>query len=281
MLREAELELIRQDVGEVLKSPRSASFLLQRFQQFDQLEEERKLLLKGQIEVKLPREQQRIYLDRIRDLEGEMTGLQCIAQAVRLGYEPYTLPNNYYVAEFDRRIGGIDGFLLNNWARRTAEAGFVVGPPLIGALLAGGEGFRVGMVAAIITGPAGVGLGEAVGSMTREERNDLGLEFKAPIPAQVLPRYQKARDTKLFERFLIASPNFDLFEQTRTSTLFADPVLVGYTRENANQPVSFTAKNGRRIQWKDNRGADIINGVGFLIAHWDLAKDRRAAGLNF
>ena len=52
-----EVETARQDIEEVLKTPETASFLLERFQQFDQLREERNALEAGRASLRLPREQ--------------------------------------------------------------------------------------------------------------------------------------------------------------------------------------------------------------------------------
>lgn len=276
MLREADRALIGQDVVEVLRTPSTALFLLQRFQQFHNLEEERKLLVEGQKAVNLPREQKIVYSDRIRDLEGEMVGLQIMAQALRAGYEPYQLPKNYYVAEFDRKIGGIPDFFMNNWNRRLVEAGLIAGPPIAGVLFAGSEGLLYGVRFTALNLLVVVMMEAYPDMMLRMKYDNLGLEFKAPIPPPVLAKYRQARDTRLFERFVVASPDFELFKET--ASLFSEPILVGYTRENANRQVLFQPPRGLGGQTEERPGAVVTNGIGFLIASWDLAKDRAAAG---
>ncbi len=280
LTKEQEILQAQKEVEQVLKAPKTASFLLQRFQQFNQLTAEHKLLVEGQ-KNKLPETQKRVYRERIWDLRGEMEGVQSMARAIKLGYEPYTIPSNYYPAEFDKQFNIVSKIIGNNKIARSVEAGLLATPVVLDVLINSlpYAGISIDIPLGMILG---IGEWARTGWRTDSRASDTGLEFNAPVPAEVLTKYQKARDTKLFEKFLVASPDRELFREV-PRTLFIEPVLVGYIPEKTNQSV-IIGRNQQEVvksRWQTNPGVDVRNGVGFLIAHWDLQKDRKATGLNF
>ncbi len=108
----------------------------------------------------------------------------------------------------------------------------------------------------------------------------LDLTFSTPIPLQILAKYKGAVATRLFDEFLIVSPDPDHFEGPRS--LFCEPALVGYVGTEA-EPIRF------RRHWRQNEQGNrwisnvprfsVQNGTSLLIAAWDLSRDREAAGL--
>ena len=108
----------------------------------------------------------------------------------------------------------------------------------------------------------------------------LDLTFSTPIPLQVLAQYKEAVATRLFDEFLVVSPDPDHFEGPRS--LFCEPALVGYVGTEA-EPIRF------RRHWRQNEQGNrwisnvprfsVQNGTSLLIAAWDLSRDREAAGL--
>lgn len=282
--KEADILIAGQEIEQALTVPATPSFLADRFRQFSELQEEHNLLVTGLKTSRMPGEQRRIYGERIKDVRGLMTGLHRMAGAVRGGYEPYSLPENYYVAEFDKEADW--NFLIRN--RRGIDKITWTAPFLAGALIGGLTNFDIGTMMEIGFKLELISLiPNIIMSSSLEESvppsNNLNLEFNAPVPVEVIAKYREARDTKFFSRFVIASPDYQLFKET-PRTLFNEPVLVGLVAETVGQKIEFDRTNNqRRREWQQEGvpGTKIKNGVGFLIAHWDLEKDRKAAGLNF
>ena len=120
--------------------------------------------------------------------------------------------------------------------------------------------------------------------ISREPVNDI--RFRAPIPEEARTRYNRAREQRLFSRFVAASPDYENF--TRASglkdLLLRDPVILGYVPENASRQIVFRYREhqlARFMWWQqgqrlDHPGARVDNGVGFLIARWGLAEDRES-----
>ena len=276
-----EVETARQDIEEVLKTPETASFLLERFQQFDQLREERNALEAGRASLRLPPEQARAYKERTRDLSGEMDGLHRMAQAVSLGYEPYVIPDAYYVAEFNRE----ESFSFIRRYRNVICGLEMIVPAIGGAISAISNDQSAASIIGQGLGFGGLGMLSAIATaiVLGPGNSSLNLEFKSPIPPEVVVKYNEARGHKIFEQYLVASPDFSLFRQTRT--MFADPVLVGYVPDKTNQIVSFEmtkvqSTGNERGQRQGLPGAKVVNGTGFMIAYWDLRRDRQAGGLE-
>lgn len=108
-------------------------------------------------------------------------------------------------------------------------------------------------------------------------------QFSAPMPAPVLEKFRKAKKTGLFDQFIVAAPDRSLFRQVQS--MFCEPSLIGYIASGRGhvrfgQPYKRNNADGR---WTTEvqPGLHIEGGAGFLIAMWDLEKDRRAAGLGF
>lgn len=176
-------------------------------------------LVSTQKRIKLPWGQKEVYRDRIRQIETQLLCARKVIEAVRLGYEPYTIPDNFYVGLINERDMG---------------RGVVI-----------------------------------------------GLIFQAPMPAKIIDQYTGAQRTKLFDNFLVASPDRSIFRQV--SSLACEPVLVGFVRMIPERILFFQ----KFIGYEDGAtrrfapGVKVNGGIGFLIAHWDLAKDRKASGLDF
>jgi len=97
-----------------------------------------------------------------------------------------------------------------------------------------------------------------------QDSNGIWLRFNAPMPAEVLDKYEEARKSKLFDTFLVASPDRDLFEEI--SPITVEPFLVGYVKTTP-EGVRFSTNPSKKYKFQ------AFGGVGFLIAHWDLKKD--------
>lgn len=92
--------------------------------------------------------------------------------------------------------------------------------------------------------------------------------FKALIPPAALARYQTALKAKVFDNFVVASPNKEHFQ--RIVQPVTDPVLVGYIGTQGKPPAIATSQSAYyHLQVKD--------GVGFLIAMWGIADDLKFA----
>lgn len=152
---------------------------------------------------RLPRGQRTVYRDRIRQIEAELEGASKIISAIEAGYEPYTVPKNFYA----------------------------------------------GLVAAC---------------RPWQNPNGIRLQFNAPMPKEVLDKYETAKKSKLFDTFLVVSPDRELF--TQISTLNVEPFLVGYVK-TVTEGVRFDQGVFTSPELK------VTGGVGFLITHWDLQKD--------
>lgn len=167
--------------------------------------EEYRQLLSTKKSRRLPRGQKTVYRDRIRQIEAELEGASKIISAIEAGYEPYTVPKNFYAGLVAKR---------RLW----------------------------------------------------QDPNGIWLRFNAPMPEEVLDKYEDAKKSKLFDTYLVASPNRDLFVQI--STLTCEPFLVGYVRTTPRD-VTFSTNTIKEYNFQ------AFGGVGFLIAHWDLEKDLR------
>lgn len=99
--------------------------------------------------------------------------------------------------------------------------------------------------------------------------------FRAPMPPEVLEKYDQAKKTKLFKHFLVASPDPQLFR--RVSPMFVEPVLVGFIPTDIGMQISQPRHDEQDANWNYNKVADagvnVRNATSFLIAHWDLQKD--------
>lgn len=120
-------------------------------------------------------------------------------------------------------------------------------------------------------------LSEGVGGLTGKT---LEMRFSTPIPAEVLLKYQAAKRTGLFDQFLVVAPDPSLFETI--SSLFCEPAIVGYVGTE-REKLGFASNR----EWQHNKGwiyhlprFHVGNGTGFLIAMWDMEKDRQFAGLE-
>ena len=275
---------IRSDIGEVLASPLPNLFS-QQLEEVYPLLEERELLLRARELRNVPGEQRRVSKERLKTVEGELEGRHAMARAIRDGWDPYTIPDTYYVAEFDkperkaipssiRTIRSISNCAVLSLAGISWIFGDLKGTGEV--LIVGGAVVYAGTrtIERVTTRP------HAVTGV------DLGLEFKAPIPPNILERYDRARSTGLFDAFLIAGPNFEDFRITRT--MLTDPVMVGLVRKNRREKIVFDTTNrqnagGYRVLGQRERfpGIVIENANTLLIGQWDLSKDRQSAGLNF
>lgn len=117
------------------------------------------------------------------------------------------------------------------------------------------------------------------GRLNPDDWSGLQLVFRAPMPREVLEKYKKAKRTKLFDCFVVASPDETLFREA--PSMFCEPVLVGFV--GSNMYLYLSHPEGQRANGSSQRTTGLITngGTGFLIAMWDLEKDRKAAGLDF
>lgn len=274
---------VRSDIDEVLTSP-LPSFFSQQLEEVYPLLEERELLLKARELRNIPGEQRRISRERLKTVEGELEGRHAMARAIRDGWDPYTIPDTYYVAEFDKpERKAIPStmrtirIIANYTVPSLAIVSWIFSDPrgAVDVLAAGGAVYA-GTIAIerITTRPHTV------------SGADLGLEFRAPILPNILERYDRARSTRLFDAFLIAGPNFEDFRVTRT--MLTDPVMVGLVRRNKMEKIIFETTRrqnagGYRELGQRERfpGVVIENANTLLIGQWDLSKDRQAVGLAF
>lgn len=91
--------------------------------------------------------------------------------------------------------------------------------------------------------------------------------FNAPMPPHALLAWKKARDSRLFDLFMVSSPDSNLFNSVRPRPIWTDdPVLIGFVRLNDRAQIfDFLGDSYRPGR---------TEGVqGFLIAQWDLDKD--------
>jgi len=179
--------------------------------------------------IKVHPGQQEAYAARIAELEAKINGAWKVTEAIKRGYEPYTVPNTLYVGTMSRKEA-IE--MRGDWADR-AERG-----------------------------------------------NNISSFFNAPMPVEVLEKLYEAQKSMLFGRFVVASADKSLFTEL-PAPLFVEPVLVGFIetgnrglvlRQNDNiVKTSGPSREPLRI----SPGLAVQRGVGFLIAHWDLARDLR------
>lgn len=202
------------DTQKVIKFP---DYLQQRFSNLQVLTEEYDLLLGIRRTKSLPNMQKDVYDNRINELKGELIGLHKLAQAIHLGYEPFTVSEKYY-------LGGIED-----------TAG--------------------------------------------------GWRFNSPLPPTIIDKYREAKKAKVFDRIVVASPNQNHF--LKLSTMRIDPLMVGFVKEDDRFPVRLSFRSGEAGEYSDeysdwkgqeegNPGVKVDNGIGFLIAHWDLSNDLKA-----
>lgn len=76
-------------------------YLVVRFKELEALTSEYETLKSTQSRIKLPTGQKEIYRVRISVLETEIKSLWRIAEAIRQGYEPYTMSPNFHVGSVD------------------------------------------------------------------------------------------------------------------------------------------------------------------------------------
>lgn len=276
------VDKIRTNVSEALATP-LPDLLSDQLRQADVLLQERDMLLDGRRISNVPREQRRVYADRLNTVEGELEGRHAMARAIREGYDPYSIPNTYYVSEFDhprsRDISSIAG-AVKGWMLVGMPITAIGGCAVIHSEVSG----AVVVQAALAVATWGVEAAFSSKSVTRGV--DLGLEFKTPIPSNILEKYQLAKSTGLFEAYLVAGPNFEDFRVTRT--MLTEPVMVGLIRANKREKIVFNTTSRQRAGGHEDLGQRerfpgvvIKNANAFLIGHWDLTQDRQAAGLSF
>ena len=101
--KEIDPASIRKDVETASKASVSSlpDFLVARFSGFENLVQEYNELQRTLNTIKLPRGQKDVFRQRIRDLESSMWGAQRIAEILRRGYEPFTMPDAFYAGTID------------------------------------------------------------------------------------------------------------------------------------------------------------------------------------
>lgn len=176
--------------------------------------------------IKIHEGQQQAYEARMADLAAKVEGAWRVTEAIKLGYDPYSVPNTFYAGTLSRKEA---------WAMR-------------GSWFDRGQG------------------------------NNVSKFFNAPMPVEVLEKLHEAQERQLFSRFIVASADKSLFTEL-PAPLFVEPVLVGFIttdrrglnlRQNDN--IAETAGLNPK-PYKINPGLEVRNGIGFLVAHWDLSKD--------
>jgi hypothetical protein len=108
---------------------------------------------------------------------------------------------------------------------------------------------------------------------------DIRLSFRATLPAPVREKYQDAQATGLFQEFVVAAPDRELFEEIRSPK--QDPVLIGYVKTEATPLKILHPTEGPSWYRRITPGVLVEGGCGFLIAAWDYAGDRASSHLNF
>jgi hypothetical protein len=109
-----------------------------------------------------------------------------------------------------------------------------------------------------------VGSGAITASLNRRYYN-------APMPAQAISAWAKAKSTGLFDLFVVSSPDANQFATSRVRPLWtADPILIGLIA--SDRGASIEGYTGQVDSLR--RGSGTMGGcVGFLIAQWDLQHD--------
>lgn len=102
------------------------------------------------------------------------------------------------------------------------------------------------------------------------KKNSIRLYFSTPMPADAIGKLHDAKRSGMFDGFLVGAPDRKLFqerdEEPELRSMMVDPVLVGYVIHDSGQ--AWIDANGM------HGGSFRVEGMqGFLIAHWDLAKD--------
>lgn len=211
-------------------------YLQVRFNDYRRLQEEYDTLVstlrerggfRGLVGRKMPRIQYDNCRARIREIEFQVRALCNVATAIRMGYEPYSVPTDWHAGYAERPKGSFDDWGIDTW-RTTSEP--------------------------------------------------LRRTFRAPMPPDVLDEYRRAKLSGLFTHFIVAAPDPTLFEVP--SSMFCDPVLIGYIPQEVAGMRFGTPLRWERLRSFEQPGLHVRNGVGFLISMWDLEKDREVAGIN-
>ncbi len=110
----------------------------------------------------------------------------------------------------------------------------------------------------------------------RRRLQDVALYFNAPIPTEVLKKWQEAKKLNIFDEFLIAGPDRNLFThipRQRPVSLWVDPVLIGCIGMKPNASVSSLYRQWGGDATRIGPGILIEGFSTFLVAYWDLEKD--------
>jgi hypothetical protein len=194
-------------------------------------------------------EQRRVQTALLRDTRQEIARARQAARAVEAGWEPFEPATDWHWGYVE------DPRFLRGQTRLVSW--------LLALPLAAGAGVGLAQrweVLAAIATAAVLWLGlqatihEALGRLgegrdaTRKGDQEKLRIFNAPMPTYATVAYKRARESDLFETFVVCSPRAEDFREVSgaqaPSLGLLDPVLVGR-----------------------------IGSYGFLIAQWDLAKD--------
>lgn len=176
--------------------------------------------------IKIHKGQLEAYEARMTDLAAKVEGAWKVTEAIKLGYDPYSVPDTFYVGTLSQKEAWE---MRGQWSDR-------------------GRG------------------------------NNISKFFNAPMPVEVLEKLNRAQEAQLFGKFVVASADKSLFTEL-PAPLFVEPVLVGFVitdrrglnlRQNDN--IAETAGPNSK-PYKIDPGLKVRNGIGFLVAHWDLSKD--------
>lgn len=213
------------------------------------LRRQERLLTNGLASSDVTGQQRRVQTALLRDTRRELARARRAARAVEAGWEPFQPATDWHwgYVEDPRFLRG-----------QTRLVSWLLALPL--ALVAGvGLAQRWEVLAASATA-AVLWLGlqatihEALGragerrDATRKDDHEALRIFNAPMPGYATVAYKRARESELFETYVVYSPRAEDFREVSgaqaPSLGLLDPVLVGR-----------------------------IGSYGFLIAQWDLAKD--------
>ena len=163
-------------------------------------------------------------------------------RAVEAGWEPFEP-----AAEWHRGLVEDPRFLHGHVQGASVIAALAIGAAL-GAIIGSSEAMAGAAVAIVSAAGAQVAVRETLGRISAHRDDEHALVFNAPIPAEAVLAYRKAKASELFDSIVVCAPDPAMFReacrQEAPNLGLLDPVLVGY-----------------------------VGDQGFLIAQWDLSRD--------